>query len=74
MDKKSKLNSVKVNQDFVTELVEQSKKSKSKNATDVEKLIADDRFKSMFEDVEFKRDRQSADYKQIKPVSCLDLD
>ena len=55
VDKKNKTHNVRVNQDFVDELVEQSKKGKStKKATDVEKLMTDDRFKSMFEDIEFK--------------------
>lgn len=70
VDKKNRSHKVKVNQDFVTELVEQSKKSKStKHAADVEKLMTDDRFKSMFEDTEFKRDKQSSDYKHVTPVS-----
>ena len=72
VEKKKRFDNVKVNQDFVNELVEQSKKSKSsKAAANVETLMTDNRFKSMFEDIEFKRDRQSADYRAVRPVSKL---
>ena len=48
---------VKVNQRFVDELIAQNSSAKrAKKTTDVEALITDDRFKSMFEDEEFKRD------------------
>lgn len=54
---------VKVNQQFVDELL-----SKSKN-TEVKKVLEDDRFKGMFEDNEFKRDVNSEAYKHMKPVA-----
>ena len=64
VDKKKRFDHLKVNQDFVNELVEQAKKSKStKAATNVEKLMTDNRFTSMFEDVEFKRDSQAKEYR-----------
>lgn len=50
---------VKVNQQFVDELL-----SKKKGASE---LIADDRFKSMFEDKEFTRTESEA---RLKPVSA----
>lgn len=57
---------VKVNQQFVDELL-----TKNKNITG---LINDDRFKQMFEDKDFQRDVNSAEYKAVKPVSrCLSL-
>ena len=64
---------VKVNQEFVDELIAQAtqtgnKKVKTK-AGDVEKLITDDRFKGMFEDEEFKRDPNSEAYRLLRPVS-----
>lgn len=45
---------VKVNQQFVDNLIAQHEKNKK--AADVTKMIADDRFRSMFEDKEFARD------------------
>jgi len=66
VEKKKKYDSVKVNQDYVNELVAQAKKSKSNKAdATVETLVTDDRFKSMFEDIEFKRSRQEADFKEV---------
>ena len=51
---------MKVNQKFVDDLLaaaqSTSTNKRGKKAADVEALIADDRFKSMFEDEEFKRD------------------
>lgn len=32
-------------------------------------MLEDDRFKSMFEDKDFNRDKNSAEYKHMKPVS-----
>ena len=70
---------VKVNQQFVDELIsaqkakKESKSGKSKRVTDVNKMLEDDRFKSMFEDKDFARDPNSDAYKQVKPVSLLSL-
>ena len=70
VEKKKRFDNVKVNQDFVNELVAQSKKSKSSKAeAAVETLVTDNRFKSMFEDIEFKRDRQAAEFREVKKVS-----
>ena len=72
VEKKKKYDSVKVNQDYVNELVAQAKKSKSNKAdATVETLVTDDRFKSMFEDIEFKRSRQEADFKEVMKVSKI---
>jgi len=46
-----------VNQQFVDDLLAQQDKA-NKKTTDVKKMLADDRFKSMFEDKEFARDGQ----------------
>ena len=54
---------VKVNQQFVDELLSK------KNTKEVAGIIEDDRFKSMFEDKDFNRDKNSAEYKHMKPVS-----
>ncbi len=37
----------------------------------MKQLIEDDRFKSLFEDKDFVRDKNSSEYKQMKPVSHL---
>ena len=55
---------VRVNQQFVDELIDQNTSNKrGKKNTDVEALMTDDRFKMMFEDEEFKRDQNSVGYK-----------
>ena len=54
---------MKVNQQFVDELLKSNKNVKG--------LIEDDRFKSMFEDKDFARDKNSAEYKAVKPVSSV---
>lgn len=54
---------VKVNQQFVDELLQK------KNAGGVKDMLEDDRFKSMFEDKDFVRDKNSVEYKHMKPVS-----
>lgn len=62
MKKVANSEKVKVNQQFVDELLKSNKNVKG--------LIEDDRFKSMFEDKDFARDKNSAEYKAVKPVSC----
>lgn len=37
----------------------------------MKQLIEDDRFKSLFEDKDFVRDKNSTEYKHMKPVSPL---
>ena len=61
---------VRVNQRFVDELIAQNTSNK-RNAkkTDVEALMGDDRFKSMFEDEEFKRDPRLEASKRAVSVS-----
>ena len=54
--KKSTNPNVKVNQQFVDDLLAQHEKSKK--SADVKKMLSDDRFKSMFEDKEFARDAE----------------
>jgi ribosome biogenesis protein ENP2 len=49
---------VKVNQQFVDDLLAQ--KDTGKKKTDVSKMLQDERFKSMFEDKEFARDGENA--------------
>jgi ribosome biogenesis protein ENP2 len=49
---------VKVNQQFVDNLLIQHEKNKK--SADVKKMLSDDRFKSMFEDKEFARDVDGA--------------
>lgn len=39
-----------------------------KNQSDVKTLVGDDRFKSMFEEKDFVRDKNSIEYKHMKPV------
>jgi len=68
---------VKVNQQFVDELIAQqtsNKKSAKKKQTDVKEMLGDDRFKGMFEDEDFARDKNSEAYKLVKPVSKTDAD
>ena len=63
-DRKASKLEVKVNQDFVNELLAQAKTKKGQaKKADVEKLVGDSRFKSMFEDAEFKRDRDAQEFK-----------
>lgn len=55
-----------MNQQFVDELLQ-----KKKGGPDMKQLIEDDRFKSLFEDKDFVRDKNSTEYKHMKPVSPL---
>lgn len=41
-----------------------------KSNKNVKGLIEDDRFKSMFEDKDFARDKNSAEYKAVKPTAA----
>lgn len=57
----------KVNFDYVKEL--QGRSGKNKKQADVtEKVLGDSRFKQMFEDTEFAIDKQSENYKVLKPT------
>jgi len=40
-----------------------------KSVEGVKEILGDDRFKSMFEDKDFNRDKNSLQYKHMKPVS-----
>ena len=68
--KPSSATEVKVNQRFVDDLIAQNTAAagskKKKKVADVEALMGDDRFRSMFEDEEFKRDAtQEAQRRQV---------
>lgn len=65
VQKKPQVSDVKINAAFVDELLQKKK------AGDVEALVQDSRFSHMFEDKAFTRDKNSAEYKAVRPVSAL---